>query len=99
MLISFIVSLFMLISTPVQSISIPQEAQTQRCIATTKKGERCKNNAQKGSKYCRVHKAKDPNVQQCKATTKEGKRCSRAATKSGYCTQHYKMYENKEKED
>lgn len=65
----------------------------KRCVATTQKGTRCKNDAVNGTKYCQVHQAKAPGVQQCKAKTKSGSRCSKAAKTGGYCTQHYKMHQ------
>ena len=90
-------SLFLLLSLPTQFAIAQTQTQNQppkkRCEATTKKGTRCKLEAIENSKFCYVHQAKAPNVQQCKAKTKSGSRCSRAAKTSGYCTQHYKMYQ------
>ena len=85
-----LLSILLLTSVPAQIVMA--QTQTKRCVATTKKGTQCKNNALRGSKYCQVHQAKSPSVQQCKAMTKSGTRCSRAAKTNGYCTQHYKMH-------
>lgn len=90
MLISLVFSIILIITSP--ALSPSQIQQTHQCVATTKKGTRCKNKALKGSNYCQVHQAKSPNVAQCKAQTKSGTRCSRAAKYSGYCKQHYDMY-------
>ncbi|MBP5386491.1 MAG: hypothetical protein J6Y97_03790 [Prevotella sp.] len=84
-------SLMLLLSCSVQDTSA-HELQAKQCVATTKKGTRCKLNSLENSKYCHVHQAKSPVVSQCKAKTKEGKRCSRAAKTDGYCTQHYNMH-------
>jgi hypothetical protein len=94
MIKAFLISLMLLMSFPAPNVSA-QGHPTKRCIATTKKGTRCKNKAVKGSKFCQFHKKKRLNsqVKRCKAITKTtGKQCSRAVKKNGYCTQHYKMY-------
>lgn len=80
------------LGAPIQNAYAQQQPQPKQCQATTKKGIRCKRNAEPNSKYCDVHLAKDPKVKQCKATTKSGDRCSRAAKADGYCTQHLKMH-------
>ena len=59
-----------------------------QCKAITKKGTRCKNDAQ-GNGYCFYHQTKDPTVKRCEATTKKGTRCKLAALDgSKYCYTH-----------
>jgi hypothetical protein len=72
--------------------NIEAENKSDRCEAITKKGIRCKNKVVKNTKFCHLHQVKSSSVQQCKAKTKSGTRCSRESKKSGYCTQHYKIY-------
>ena len=85
----FTAMLFM--GAPIQN-AYAQQPKPKLCQATTKKGTRCKREAEPNSKFCDVHQAKDPKVKQCKAMTKNGSRCSRAAKSDGYCTQHLKMH-------
>lgn len=68
----------------------PEKAKSEKiqCIATTKKGTRCKLEVIEGRKYCKVHIGNDTSVEKCKATTKKGTRCTRAAKVNGYCTQY-----------
>ena len=70
----------------------PQKATSPatQCIATTKKGTRCKLEVDKGSKYCIIH---NPQIKKCKAKTKSGNKCSRYAQEgSDYCWQHQKKH-------
>ena len=80
------------LGAPVYNVYAQPEPKQKQCQATTKKGTRCKREAEPNSKFCDVHQAKDPKVKQCKAMTKSGSRCSRAAKADGYCTQHLKMH-------
>lgn len=78
-------------SSPVFSQKIEKaKSEKTQCIATTQKGTRCKLEAVKGHKYCKVHMGNDSSVEKCKATTQKGTRCTRAAKVNGYCTQHSK---------
>ena len=87
-----ILSMLLLLSFPTKDM-LAQSQPSKRCVAITKKGTRCKNKAVNNTKYCQVHQAKSPFVSQCKAKTKNGTRCSREAKISGYCKQHYRMYQ------
>jgi len=80
------------LSSPSYASKKPEKAKSEKtqCVATTKKGNRCKLEVVEGSKYCPVHYAQDPNAEKCKAMTKKGTRCTRAAKVNGYCTQHAK---------
>lgn len=57
-----------------------------KCIALTKKGVQCKNNAQENSKYCKLH---DPATPRCGFIKKDGKPCQMMVKNPGeHCRFH-----------
>ena len=63
------------------------------CIAVSRKGKRCKNEALSNESYCTIHvkveKNKSGEKKRCRKTKSNGERCKmKTAAKSGYCYYH-----------
>jgi DNA-directed RNA polymerase subunit beta' len=69
-----------------------RDVDEDRCIGVTSSGNRCRNKALEGSRYCRTHEGLAASDGLCKATMKDGRLCPKRAKDAGdYCGQHAKL--------
>ncbi|MFA5843757.1 MAG: DNA-directed RNA polymerase subunit beta' [Coriobacteriia bacterium] len=69
-----------------------EEPDEDRCLATTKDGERCRNKALSGARYCRTHVKLAETDGMCKGNYGDGRQCKNKAREgSEYCGVHAKL--------